>query len=64
MTILVALTFLKVLVSTLHSFCSSYTIKDKGATVTVLTVFGFGQLWRFSVMTATPLNSNPPFPTC
>ena len=42
--------------STLPSFCLSYKIKHKEATVAVLAVMAV------SVMTATPLKLNPPFP--
>ena len=55
MTVLVVLTGLAVLENTLHSFCWSYKIQDKEATVTVLTVLAV------SVVTATPLKLNPSF---
>ena len=58
MTVLAVLTGLAVLESTLTSFCWSYKIQDKEATVTVLTVLA---LVAVSVMTATPLELNPPF---
>ena len=45
------------MVSTLPSFCWSYKIQDKEATVTVLAVMAV------SVVTATPLKLNPPFPS-
>ena len=54
MTVLAGLAVLVVLGSTLPWFCWSYKIQDKEATVTVLAV---------SVVTATPLKLNPPFPS-
>ena len=53
------LTVLAVLESTLPSFCWSYKIQDKEATVTVLAV---SAVVAVSVMTAPPLKLNPPFP--
>ena len=47
---------LAVLESTLPSFCLSYKIQHNEATVAVLAVIAV------SVMTATPLKLNPPFP--
>ena len=57
MTVLVVLAVLE---STLPSFCWSYRIQDEEATVTVLTVLAV--VVAVSVMTATPLKLNPPFP--
>ena len=59
MTVLAVLTALAVLESTLLSFSLSYKIQDQEATVTVLTVLA---VLAVSVMTATPLKLNPPFP--
>ena len=56
MTVLAVLTVLE---KTLPSFCWSYKIQDKEATVTVLTVLA---VVAVSVVTATPLKLNPPFP--
>ena len=44
--------------STLPSFCWSYKMQDKEATVMVLTVLAV-----LAVMAATPLKFNPPFPS-
>ena len=55
-----------VLESTLPSFRLSYKIQDKEANVTVLTVSAVSAVVAVvavSVVTATPLKLNPPFPT-
>ena len=49
-----------VLESTLPSFRFSYITQDKEATVTILTV---SAVVAVSLVTATPLKLNPPFPT-
>ena len=54
------LAVLAVLENTLPSFRWSYKIQDKEATVTVLTVMA---VMAVSVVTATPLKLNPPFPS-
>ena len=59
MTVLVVL---KVLESTLPSFGLSYKIQHNEATVAVLTVLAVSAVMAVSVMTATPLKLNPPFP--
>ena len=46
------------MVSTLPSFCRSYKIQDKEATVTVLAVLA---VVAVSVVTATPLKTQPHF---
>ena len=56
MTVLAVLTDLAVLESTLPSFCFSYKIQCQEAAVTVSAVVAV------SVVTATPLKLNPPFP--
>ena len=61
-TVLAVLTVLTVLASTLPSFCLSYKIQNNEATVAVLTVLVVSAVMAVSVMTATPLESNPPFP--
>ena len=53
---------LAVLKSTLPSFCLSYKIQHNEATVAVLTVLAVSAVMAVSVMTATPLKLNPPFP--
>ena len=53
------LTVLAALESTLPSFCLSYKIQHNEAAVAVLTV---SAVMAISVMTATPLKLNPPFP--
>ena len=53
-----ALTVSAVLESTLPSFCLSYKIQDKEATVMVLAV---SAVVAVSVVTATPLKLNTPF---
>ena len=60
MTVLAVLT---VLVNTLPSFCWSYKIQDQEATVTVLAVLAVLAVFAVSVVTATPLKLNPPFPS-
>ena len=55
--------FLAVLESTLPSFPWSYKIQDKEATVTDLTVLAVLAVVAVSVVTATPLKLNPPFPS-
>ena len=60
MTVLAGLTVLAVLESTLPSFCLSYKIQYQETTVTVLTVLA---VVAVSVVTATPLKLNPPFPS-
>ena len=62
MTVLALLTVLAVLESALPSFCLSYKTKDKEATVAVFTVLAVSAVMAVSVMTATPLKLNPPFP--
>ena len=62
MTILAVLTVLAVLESTLPSFCFSYKIQYQEAAVTVLTVLAVSAALAVSVVTATPLKLNPPFP--
>ena len=57
MTVLAVLTVLVVLENTLPFFCWSYKTEEKEATVTVLAVM------TVSVVTATPLKLNPPFPS-
>ena len=61
MTVLEDLTVLVVLERSLPSFWSSYKIKDKEVTVTVLTASEVSVVVAVSVMTATPLNSTPLF---
>ena len=63
MTVLVASIVLAVLESTLPFFCLSYKMQYKEATVTVLMVLAVSAVMAVSVMTATPLKLNPPFPT-
>ena len=46
--------------STLPFFCWSHKIQDKEATMTVLAVLA---VVAVSVVTATPLEFNPPFPS-
>ena len=53
---------LAVLESTLPSFCFSYKIQYREAAVTVLTVLAVSAVLAVSVVTATPLKLNPPFP--
>ena len=55
------MTVLVVLEGTLPSFCWSYKIQDKEATVTVLTVLAVVTVMAVLVMTATPLNPTPLF---
>ena len=62
MTVLAVLTDLAVLESNLSSFCLSYKIQHNEATVAVLTVLAVSAVMAVSVMTATPLKLNPPFP--
>ena len=62
MMVLAFLTVLAVLEGTLPSFCLSYKIQKKEATVAVLTVLAVSAVMAVSVMTATPLKLNPPFP--
>ena len=57
------LTVLAVLEITLPSFRWSYKIHDKEATVTDLTVLAVLAVVAVSVVTATPLKLNPPFPS-
>ena len=54
MTVLAVLPVLAVLENTLPSFCWSYKIQDKEATVTVLTVLAVLAVMAVSVVTATP----------
>ena len=56
MTVLAVLTVLAALDSALPSFCLSLKIQYNEAVLTVLAVMAV------SVMTATPLKLNPPFP--
>ena len=58
-----SLTVLAVLESTLPSFCWSYKIQHNEATVAVLTVLAVSAVMAVSVMTATPLKLNSPFPS-
>ena len=60
MTVLAVLTVLE---STLPSFCLSYKIQHNEAAVAVLTVLAVSAAMAVSVMTATPLKLNPPFPS-
>ena len=53
---------LAILESTLPSFHLSYKIQHNEATVAVLTVLAVSAVVAVSVMTATPLKLNPPFP--
>ena len=64
MTVLAVFMVLAVLESTLPSFCLSYKykIQHNEATVAVLTVLAVSAVMAVSVMTATPLKLNPPFP--
>ena len=62
MTVFAVLTFLAVLESNLPSFCLSYKIHHNEATVAVLTVLAVSAVMEVSVMTATNLKLNPPFP--
>ena len=57
------LTVLAVLESTLPSSCLSYEIQYQEATVKVLTVLAVSAVVMVSVVTATPLKLNPPFPS-
>ena len=59
MTVLAVLTDLE---STLPSFCLSYKIQHNEATVAVLTVLAVSAVMAVSIITATPLKLNPPFP--
>ena len=54
------LAVLAVLESTLPCFCLSYKIQCQETTVTVLTA---SAVVAVSVVTATPLKPNPPFPS-
>ena len=54
--------FLAVLENTLPSFCWSYKMQDKEATVTVLTVLAVLAVMAILVVTVTPLKLNPPPP--
>ena len=54
------LAVLAVLENTLPFFCWSYKTQEKEATVTVLAVSAG---MAVSVVTATPLKLNPPFPS-
>ena len=62
MTVLAVLSVLAVLESTLPSVCLPYKIQHNEATVAVLTVLAVSAVMAVSVMTATPLKLNPPFP--
>ena len=57
MTVLAVLAVLK---STLPSFCSSYKIQCEETTVTVLTILAVSAVVAVPVVTATPLELNPP----
>ena len=59
MTVLAVLTVLAAMEGTLPSSCLSCKIQHKEATVAVLAV---SVVMAVSVMTATPLKLNPPFP--
>ena len=59
MTVLVVLTVLAVLDYTLPSFCLSCKIQYQEGAMTVLAV---SAVVAVSVVTATPLKLNPPFP--
>ena len=56
-------TVLAVLESTLPSFCLLYKIQYQEATVTGLTVLAVSAVMAVSVLTATPLQLNLPFPS-
>ena len=56
------LTVLAVLEGTLPSSYLFYKIQHKAATLAVLTVVAVSAVMAVSVMTATPLKLNPPFP--
>ena len=63
MTVLALLTVVAVLESSFSpSFSLSYKIQRNEATVAVLTVLAVSAVVAVSVMTATPLKLNPPFP--
>ena len=62
MTVLAVLTVLASLESTLPSVCLSYKIQHSEATVAVFTVLAVSAVMAVSVVTATPLKLNPPFP--
>ena len=55
------MTGLAVLESTLRSFCLSYKVQDKEATVTVLTVSAVMAVIAVLVVTVTPHKTQPPF---
>ena len=57
------MTVLAVLENTLPLLCWPYKMQDKEATVTVLTVLAVMAVVAVSVVTATPLKLNPPFPS-
>ena len=57
------LAVLMVLESTLSSLCLFYKIQYQETTVTVLTVLAVSAVVAVSVVTATPLKLNPPFPS-
>ena len=63
MTVLAVLTVSAVLQSALPSFRLSYKLQDQEATMTILTVLAVSAVVAVSVVTATPLKLNPPFPT-
>ena len=56
------LTVLAVVENALPSVCLPYKIQHNEATVAVLTVLAVLAVMTVSVMTATPLKLNPPFP--
>ena len=62
MKVLAVLTVLAALESTLPSVRLSYKIQHIEATVAVLTVLAVSAVVAVSVMTATPLKLDPPFP--
>ena len=62
LAVLAVLTVLAVLQSTLPSLRFSYKIQYQEAAVTVLTVLAVSAVVAVSVVTATPLKLNPPFP--
>ena len=62
MTVLALLTVVAVRESTLPSVCLSYKIQHNEAAVAVLTVLVVSAVMAVSVMTATFLKLNPPFP--
>ena len=60
---LAVLTVLVVVESTLPSFYLSYKIQCQETTVMVLTVLAVSAVVAVSVLTVSPLELNPPFPS-